>query len=354
MHTILTVLSALLVFGILVLVHETGHFVTAKLVGIKIHEFSIGMGPSIKQFIKGDTKYSLRLLPIGGYVQMEGEDEESCDENAFCNKKVWQKILVVVNGAVMNILLGYILIVMVTSWSGMASTTVIAEFQPEATSNQMLCEEDRIVSVNGRKIHLINEVLFEFIRDSDGLIDMEVIREGEKVLLTNIPFKTTTVEGVQMLTLDFLVYGAPRTFLNTMYESFYLTTSVVRQVWVSFIDLVTGRFGFNQLSGPIGVSGAIGDAVDVAIQDVNKSGFSLSSLSSPITMMAYISINLGVFNLLPLPALDGGRLFFLLIEAVIRRPVPAKYEGFIHGAGFLALIALMIAVTFQDILKLFA
>lgn len=352
MHTIFIILVALLVFGVLVLIHELGHFVTAKLVGVRVHEFSIGMGPCVKQFTKKDTQYSLRLFPIGGYVRMEGEDEESNDENAFCNKKVWQRILVVINGAVMNIILGYVLLVLVTAWSPMTSTTVIAEFNQGATSNQFLQEKDKIVSVNGHKIHLINEVWFEFMRDSDGFVDMDVIRDGEKISLTKIPFAVTNIDGVQMLNLDFKVYGVPKTFTGVMRESFYLTTSVVHQVWTSFGDLITGRFGFNQLSGPLGVTDAIGDAVDVAIED-SKEGFSLQSLISPITMMAYISINLGVFNLLPLPALDGGRLFFLLIEAIRRKPIPAKYEGYVHAAGFMLLMGLMIAVTFQDIFKLF-
>lgn len=315
----------------------------AKSVGITVHEFALGMGPRLLSFRRGDTVYALRLVPIGGFVQMEGEDEESASPGAFGKKKVWQRILVVTAGAVMNVLLGFFLLFGLTMGNASLSSTTVAQFADGASSSAVLEAGDRITRINGVRTRIGNDLIFELVRDSDGLVDMEVVREGERMNLS-VPFRTEDAgDGHRVITLDFKVYAVEKTPINVLKYSVYWTMGTVRQVWSSLIDLIRGRYGLNELSGPVGVATVIGEAVGQA-----KS----SGIRPLLTLIAFITINIGVFNLLPLPALDGGRLVFLLIEAVRRRPVPAKYEAYVHAAGLLALFALMIAVTVSDVMRL--
>lgn len=331
----------MLAFGVIIFIHELGHFIVAKSVGITVHEFAIGMGPRLLSVKRGDTTYALRLVPIGGFVQMEGEDEESGDAGAFCKKKVWQRILVVVAGAVMNVLLGFLILLYLTITQPAMSSTTVAVFDDAAVSNQMLQVDDRITAVNGTRVHIGNDIVFEMLRDSDGVIDFDVIREGSPVKLKGVVFQTAKAEdGTNLVTLDFKVYSVEKTPLNVMKYAFYWTQGTVREVWVSLLDLITGKYGLSQLSGPVGVTSAIGEAASMGLQSV-------------LMLIALITINIGIFNLLPLPALDGGRLVFLLIEGIFRRPVPQKYEAYIHAAGLIALFGLMIVVTFNDIVRLF-
>lgn len=341
MNLPLTIISTILVFGVIILIHELGHFLTALAVGIKVNEFSIGMGPQVYSWGKKGITYSLRAFPIGGYVSMEGEDNESSDGKAFCNTSIGRRILVVVAGATMNIILGAAIILLITSRQDLISTTIVADFTEESTSSQVLQKGDNIVSVNNRKVHTVNNIGFRLMQDNDGLVDFVVIRDGKKLELENVPFDMVEVqEGINTIKLDFIVYGTEPTFTGVFKESYYWTTGIMEQVYVSFVDLVSGKYGLNQLSGPVGVSEVIGEAAS-------------NGLSSTMMMVALLSINIGIFNLLPLPALDGGRLFFLIIEAIFRRRIPAKYEVIINTAGIVALMGLMVVVTFNDILKLF-
>ena len=313
----------------------------AKLFKVKVNEFSLGMGPKLLGKKKGDTLYALRLFPIGGYVAMEGEDEESEDENSLGSKNPWQRLGIVVAGAVMNLILGYIIMVVLTIMSGGVGTTVIAKFDENAVSSQYLQANDRIISVNGSRVRTPNDITFEFLRSKDGIIDMEVERQGEKLKIPKIQFEMDDLgNDMKAIHLDFKVYGQKLTFMNTITYSFNWAVTIAKQVWVSLIDLLTGRFGFNQLSGPVGVASAIGEA----------SGMGIDNL---LLMVAFITINLGVFNLLPIPALDGGRIVFIILEIIMGKPVPAKYEGFVHAAGMVLLLGLMVFVTFNDIIKLF-
>ncbi|MEG1448459.1 MAG: M50 family metallopeptidase [Oscillospiraceae bacterium] len=341
MNTFTTILATILIFGVIIFIHELGHFLCALAAGVKINEFSLGMGPKVFSKEINSIVYSFRLFPIGGFVAMEGEDEDSNDQNAFCNKKVWKRIVVVCAGAAMNIILGFAIIITVISGSKLISTTIIANFADGATSSETLQVKDEIIRVNGRKVATVNNIGLELMKDQDGLVDMVVKRNGKTTELKNVPFKMSEVdEGIEMIQMDFQVYGKQPTFFGVIKESYHWTLGLMEQTYVSFMDLVTGRYGLKQLSGPVGVAEVIGEATSV--------GF-----SSVLMMTALLSINIGIFNLLPLPALDGGRLVFLIIEGIFRKPVPAKYEGVIHSVGFLLLIGLMVVVTFKDIINLF-
>ncbi len=350
MNGFVTVLLAIIVFGILIFIHELGHFIAAKSVGVRVNEFALGMGPVLFKIKKGETQYAIRLLPIGGFVSMEGEDpsaedveqiDEAQDNCAFYKKKVWQRIIIVVAGAVMNILLGFLIMIGITASDELLSTRVVANFDEGAVSNSVLRENDEILEVNSSKINIANDIIFTMLRDDDGYVDMTVMRDGQKVELKDVPFTVVTYEdGTKAMNIDFKVYGTQKTFFGVIRESWYMTMSVVRSVWTSLIDLVTGKYSMSQLSGPVGTATAIGQASSLGLRSL-------------LMMVVMITVNLGVFNLLPLPALDGGRLLFLLIEAVRRKPIKPQYEGYVHMVGFLLLMGLVLVVTFNDILKLF-
>lgn len=313
----------------------------AKSVGITVHEFALGMGPKLFSFQRGETCYSLRLVPIGGFTQMEGEDFESSSEGSFGKKKVWQRILVVGAGAAMNILLGFFILLGLSIGEDGLSSTTIARFSEEAVSSQMLMEGDRITHVNGARVHIGNDLIFELLRDSDGVIDFTVVRDGQKVQLKGVQFDTAkSQDGTNLITLDFKVFAIEKTPGNVLSYAWYWTMGTAREVWVSLIDLITGKYGLSQLSGPVGVTSVIGQAAGMG-------------LSTVLSLLALITINIGIFNLLPVPALDGGRLVFLLIELIFRRRVPAKYEAYVHAAGLIALFGLMAVVTISDISRLF-
>ena len=318
----------------------------AKLFKVKVNEFSLGMGPAFFKKKKGDTLYALRLFPIGGYVSMEGEDEESPDENAFNRKKVWQKILVVVAGAFMNLVLGVMIVAVLLSMENLIGTNKILKFYDNAKSQQTgLAPNDEILKIDGHRVLSDMDISFLMGRSDDGVFDMTVRRNGEKVDLKNVTFETKKEDKYTLITYDFIIAGEKPNFINVFTNSFKRSASIGRLVWLSLFDLVTGQYSVTDLSGPVGTVNVIAEATASATK-------SREGLITALTLMAFISINIGIFNLLPLPALDGGRLFFLIIEGIRRKPINPKYEGYIHAAGLALLMALMVFVTFNDIMVL--
>lgn len=345
----LLIIFAVLLFGLIIFLHELGHFLTAKSMGVKVNEFALGMGPAIFKFKKGDTLYALRVLPIGGYCAMEGEDEESSDEAAFGNKAVWKRILIVVAGAVMNIILGFVLMIILLVQSNYYASTTIAKFADNSTSHAAGLEVgDKIISINGYKIYTDKDLAFALSTDKDFTVDMVVLRDGNFTNVENVKFPIVTDEsGKEMISMDFFVMPIERTFGSLLSQSFKTTVSMVRMVWSGLIGLITGQFGFSDVTGPVGAASAITDAASAGLQQ----NF-VQALNNIILMMIIITVNLGIVNLLPLPALDGGRLVFLVIEGIRGKPINPKYEGFIHAAGFVFLLILMAVITFSDILRI--
>lgn len=374
---ILKVLAALLALSLLILVHEFGHFIAAKMMGVRVNEFALGMGPKLIKFRKGETLYSVRAFPIGGFCAMEGEDEGSSTpeaiggnggeavsdpERSFANKKVWQRIVIVVAGAVMNLVLGYVLLLTYygflqtpydESGTVLFSTTTIAQLDADTPAYQSgLRAGDDIRSVNGRRVLMDSDLAMEMQNDSDGVLSMVVRRtvDGKKtdVTLDNVAFELKTDEqsGRQYLVYDFVVLGVERTFGNIFVQAAKQELSVATIVWRSLIDMVQGRYALHDLSGPIGTVNIIADAVG--------SANSLQGWQTLVMLMVMITVNLGVFNLLPLPALDGGRLLFLVWEGVTRKPLPSKYEGVVHLVGLVLLMALMLVISYSDITRIFA
>lgn len=342
---ILYLLLTLLLLGVLVFLHEGGHFLLARLNDITVNEFAIGMGPKIfsKVSKKSGIRYSIRAFPIGGFVSMAGEDEASDDVNAFCNKNVWRRISTVLAGPVTNILVGFIGMLVLVLLTVPASN-IVAVFSENATSSECgLQVDDKIVAVNGVKTHTGNEVAYEITYQGDEPLDITVIRNGEMIVLEDVSFPKVEESGVVLGTLDFQFWGVgegEKDFGLIISHTFWRTYSTAKMVWDSLADLITGRFGLDAISGPIGMTELVGSAIATGWESV-------------LYLWVIISVNLGVMNLLPLPALDGGRLVFLLWEAVTRKPVNKNVEAYINAAGLLILMAFMLIITFKDIFKLF-
>ena len=342
------IIIGVLLFELIVLIHEGGHFVAAKLSGVKVNEFALGMGPKLFSFTKGETKYSLRLLPIGGYCSMEGEDEESDNPRAFGNKPVWKRIIIVAAGAVMNIILGLLMtLTMVLQQPYYASTTV-SVFDENAVTSDYIQVGDKLEEIDGYPIWNSMDIAFALGTCKNYEPNIKVNRNGQSIDLGNVPLYTYDNDGKTTIARDFYVEPVDKNFLSVCGETIGQTVSTVRMVYASLVGLVTGKFGFNEMSGPVGVASAI---TTVASQGLESSF--LDAFNNILYVMMILTINLGIFNLLPVPALDGGRLLFLLIELVRRKPVPQKYEGVIHGIGFALLRVFMLAVTFNDIVRLF-
>lgn len=333
---------AILLFLILIVIHEFGHFIAAKLLGVRVNEFAVGFGPKLFKWGRGETKYAINLVPLGGYCAMEGEDEESNDDRAFCNKKAWRRFIIVVMGALFNLLLGLILVAITLIPEQRFTTTTVNSFHENAVSSQYgLQEGDKIIKVDGRKIFTTYDLSYAFTNIDDGAIDITVKRNGKKVQLDGVKFDTDESDGISYLTVDFYVEGENKTFTSFISHTFNTTISYCAVVYRSIIDLITGKYGISAMSGPVGVTAAIGNAAK-------------QNLASILPIMAFITINLGLFNLLPLPALDGGRLVFILFEMIFKKPVPQKYESLVHAAGMVLLLLLVLVITFKDIWSLIA
>ena len=382
LNTVIRIILALLVLDLLVMIHEFGHFIVAKMNGVKVNEFAIGMGPRLLKWGRGETVYSIRALPIGGFCAMEGEDEgaptpaalggnadrvtaDNENNRSFAHKKVWQRITIVVAGAAMNLLLGFVLLLV---YNGALTeppanydkvlfpTTTVARLSADTPAYQSgLRPGDTIIEVNGRRILMDSDLTMEMQNDADGVLQMTVLRAAddgeEKVRLDAVQFtlRQDAETGRQYLQYDFSLLGIERTVLNTITHSFKQEVSIATIIWRTLVDMIQGDYGLNDLSGPVGTVDIIADAVGDAVGD----GRSLQAWRSLVMLMTMITVNLGVFNLLPLPALDGGRLLFLLWEGITRKAVPAKYEAIVHFIGILLLLLLMLVITYSDITKLF-
>ncbi len=346
LKNVLYVIVAIFIFGLLILIHELGHYIAARIFKVTIKEFSIGMGPKLISYTSKKTNiaYSLRLFPIGGFVAMVGEDEETDDPNALNKKKPWKRLIIMAAGAAMNILVGVLAMLILVSTPGfrIGGTTVaqIDEGYVQTQSDELLVG-DRIVKVGKTRVHYYQELSYEIMNQGYEPIDLTVVRNGETLTLHSVVFPTTDEDGTSFGDLFFKIKALDKTFGNVVSYSLYSSFSTIKMIWDSLISLITGRFGFSSLSGPVGVTKTVAESAR-------------AGLSSLVYVSIFITMNLGVFNLLPIPSLDGSRIMFVLIEMVRGKPINPKYEGYVHFVGIILLFILMIAVTFKDIIKLIA
>ena len=365
MSIFITLIAALIVFSAVIAIHEFGHFAVAKLCGIQVNEFSIGMGPALWKKIYKGTQYSLRALPVGGYVALEGEESpESQQAEAARDEReseaaspippeqrtgiplndapVWQRALVMAAGAFMNFVLGFVvLVILVAAQEGPITSRVIYSIEGSSLCGQTgLQAGDEIVAVNGRRCFVANDILYELVRTEQYRARFTVKRDGQKVELPDVQFDTWQDEdGQTHMSLGFTVYGIQKTPLHVLREAWNSTLYYGRIVFTSLTDLVRGRESINNLSGPVGIVTAIGQAASYGWQDL-------------LELLALITINLGVFNLLPFPALDGGKVVFLVIEGVTGHAVPEKLQSWLTLAAFALLFGLMLFATYNDIIRL--
>jgi len=340
MSTPLIVLISVLVFGFLIFIHEFGHFIFARIFKVKINEFSIGMGPSLLWYDSKKTgiRYKLAMFPIGGYVAMAGEDNESDDPNSFDKKPAWQRFIITLAGAGVNIIFGFLAMILLTSMINVGSTK-IHSFAEGSTSSAALMVGDEIVEVEGKRVKIADELAYEVMRYGNEPVDLVVIRDGERISVPDVVFPTSEGSGQVFGQLDFVVNRVEKTFGVLMSYSFNKSCLIVRMCWESIIDLITGRYTLAAVSGPVGISSAIGEAA--------ANGF-----SSLLYIVVVISINLGFMNLLPIPALDGGRLIAVLFEMVTRRCLPKKLEGIINSVGLILLLVLSFVIMIKDVIGL--
>ena len=346
------IIFGLIMFGLLIFIHELGHFLAAKKCGVGIYEFAIGMGPKIfSRTGKDGVLYSLRLFPIGGFVSMHGEDNDENaenDETSLARKSILQRFLVISAGAVMNILLGLVIASLLVIFGGDLYSTKVEKFMvvnqdgiPYTEEFQGLKPGDEIIKVGNRKINVRHDLVYEAMNIVNEPRDLVVIRDGEKVVIENFYFPTITEKGILFGTAAFFIpTKLEKTFPEVIKQTFCQSAAVLRAIWTSLVDTLRGRYGVEAISGPVGVVSEM--------KEVEETG----GMPSLFFMMMVISMNLGIVNLLPFPALDGGRLLFLIIEAIFRKPINPKIEGAINAAGLILLMGLMIFITFSDITKL--
>lgn len=337
-HIILTVLM----LSVLILLHELGHFIAARIFKVPVNEFAIGMGPKLLSYKskKTGTVYALRLFPIGGFVSMVGEDKDCEDENALFKKPVWQRMIITAAGAFMNILTGFIVMAIIVISSPRLAGTTVAQFAEGAlTQNSGLMVGDEILKIDGDSVHVAGDLSYEIMHDAVNPVDLVVRRNGEVITLKDVEFPVVYESGVAFGQPDFSVYPEEKTFLNIINHTFWRSVSNVKMVWETLIDLVGGKYGIEHVSGPIGVTTAVSQTASQGVD-------------SFLSLVVMIAMNLGVVNLLPLPALDGGRLLFQFIELIRRKPLKPQVEGYVHFVGIVLLLILMVVIAVKDVFTL--
>ncbi len=343
-----TIIFALLVFSLIVFVHELGHFVTARIFKVKVHEFAIGMGPKIFSKKKGETEYSLRAIPIGGFCGMEGEDSNSDDECSFSGKPWYARLIILAAGAFMNVLLGFLLcslFVGINSLRTGVSTAVVESVIQESDLADFLQPGDRIVEINGHRINIKRDVDFAMQRAGGMECSITIKRDGEKLSRTFLPYVAEYADGTPAYILGINVKLEKANVFNVLRESFFQTIWMGKLVFVSLGMLIGGEASVTEISGPIGVVGVMNTAAQQG---------GVLGLLRLLFLASFISVNIGIMNLLPIPALDGGRILFVVVEAVRRKPIPPEKEGIVHFAGLILLFGIMIFATWNDVMRLFS
>ncbi len=350
---LLKVLVIILMFGIIVFVHEFGHFLFAKLNKIKVNEFAIGMGPAIAKWKKKETQYSLRCLPIGGYCLMEGEAEDSKDENAFNTKSIPARLAVCFAGPFFNFILAFLLSIIICHFY-MVDPPVLTEVLPGSAAEEAgLQEGDTIVKLNGSRIYTFREIsVFRMVTDPAKPIKVTYERDGQRYD-TTVTLKFDEESQSYMFGITSLGRSA-KNFLEELKYSLIEVRYQVKTTFMSLKMLFTGKASANDLMGPVGIGHVMSDVIDEAAEQSTPETRALNVFLNIINFMVLISANLGVMNLLPIPALDGGRILFILAEAVVGKPIPRDKEAIVNGIGFVLLMLLMVFVFFNDITNLFA
>ena len=351
----MSILFAILLFSLLIFVHEFGHFITAKLSGVQVNEFSMFMGPAIWKKQIGETLYSIRLIPIGGYCAMEGEDEETENPRSFQKAAWWKRLIILVAGSAMNFMAGLLILAIVLAPAQQFVTPVIAEIEEGCAlaGENGIQVGDRILELDGEKIYVQSDFSMLLSLFPGETHDLVLERNGRKVYLDDFRMEKrefTDPDGTTSLRYGFSFSLEEATFGSKLYYTWYQAVDTVRMVRLSLKMLFTGQAGLSDMSGPVGIVSQMNEIA----QESETTAIAVQNL---LSMGAFIAINLAVMNLLPIPALDGGRVVCLLlttaVEAVTKKKIDPKYEGYLHGVGIMLLLGLMAIIMFKDIFVIF-
>lgn len=369
MSVFLSILMTLIILNVIVVIHEFGHYITAKKFGVGIKEFSIGMGPIIfqrskkknsfvffrksKTFPENEFKFSVRALPIGGFVSLKGEGEECNDADSFSMLKPWKRLVVFLAGAFMNLVLGLICIAIIgTFYIDCDITTKVSVFNENKTTDGTIIASmsdkdglmvgDEIIRINGNRTFDVTDIQYELALANDTSVDVEVIRNGEKVLLKDVHFPNQTIDGLTSMYMDFKVLGEEKTFTGTLKYIGNSTFAAIKMVYRSLYGLVTGKIPASSMSGIVGVTAAVSETV--------KSATSFFDLSYQFFyLMFLLTINIGLFNVLPIPALDGGQSCACVFEMITKKKIPEKIYNTVTTVFFILLFGLMIVISLKDV-----
>lgn len=349
---LLYILIAILIFGVLIAVHELGHFLFAKALGVQVNEYSIGMGPAIVQRQRGETTYSLRWIPIGGYCAMEGEDEQSENPRAFTSAAVWRRFLILIAGSGFNFLCGLLILLVIYSGVETVAQPTVSSFAEGSTiaAETGLQVGDTLYRIDGERVYLYSDVSLLFDRDTDESMALTVLRDGKIVDLGQVPMvKRTFPNGQKKYGINFS--RGDLTFPLRLQYAWNTARNFTRLVRLGLQDLFTGRVGVREMSGPVGI-------VNIIATTGEASETSSDAAVNIAYLAAFLAVNLAVMNLLPIPALDGGRAVCLLLtwaaETLLRRKIDPKYEGWLHAAGMIALLAFLAFISVKDIFQIFS
>lgn len=351
----MAIIFAILIFSFLIFVHELGHFLAAKASGVQVNEFSMFMGPAIFKWRKGETLYAIRCIPLGGYCAMEGEDTDTDNPRSFQKAAWWKRLCILLAGAAMNFIAGFLIFMMVFAPSQGFNVPVIAEAEP---GNTIVYEEglhvgDRLLKIDGDRVYVSSDATLLFNLNPGDTHDLVVERNGERVVLDDFPMQTHEfINSDGSVSQRYGIYFdyQEKTLGSLLSFTWNNCLSVVQSVWLSLEMLISGQAGLKDVAGPVGI-------VQMMNTTAQASATTLDAILNILYLGAFIAVNLAVMNLLPIPALDGGRAVALLltvaIERITRRKIDPKYEGYIHAAGMVLLLGLMAVIMFKDIFVIF-
>ena len=351
----MSILFAILLFSFLIFIHEFGHFIAAKLSGVQVNEFSMFMGPAIYKKQHGEPLYSVRCIPIGGYCAMEGEDEDTDNPRSFQKAVWWKRLIILVAGAALTFLVGVMIMVIVFLPAKQFITPVVSSFEPWSTvqGEEGLRVGDRFLEVDGEKIYTQSNVSMMLSLNPGDVHDLVVERNGEKVVLDDFEMLRHEVEnedGTKSMLYGFSFSLEDATFGGKLRYAWLNSLDTVRTVRLSLQMLLSGQAGLKDMSGPVGI-------VQIMSDTAQQSATAFDAFMNMLYFGGFIAINLAVMNLLPIPALDGGRVVGLLlttaVEKITKKKIDPKYEGYLHGAGMILLLVLMAVIMFKDIFVLF-
>ncbi len=351
----MAIVFAILIFSFLIFIHELGHFLAAKASGVQVNEFAMFMGPALIKWRRGETLYSIRCIPLGGYCAMEGENEDTENPRSFQKAAWWKRLCILLAGAAMNFVAGFLIFALVFAAGDTLNQPVIAVAEP---GNTVIYEDglhigDRILEINGDRVYVSSDASMLFNLHNGDAYDLVVEREGQKLELNDFHMERHAYmneNGTQSMRYGFRFASWEKNFKNLMSYTWNNCLSVVQSVKLSLQMLLTGKAGLKDVAGPAGI-------MNMMNETAKASSTAMDAVLNLLYLGAFIAVNLAVMNLLPIPALDGGHAVALLltvaIESITHRKIDPKYEGYVHGVGMVVLLAFMAIVTFKDIFVIF-